>query len=65
MHDLNTGEGMSEGESRKPRETGSWKGKVWLSPDWDSDETNEEIAQLFYGGDDESDPLLKPPDPQA
>lgn len=47
------------------RELGSWKGRVWLAPDWDSDETNEEIAQLFYGEDDESDPLLKPPEPQA
>jgi len=28
---------------------GLWKGKVWVADDWDSDETNEEIAKLFYG----------------
>ena len=36
-------------EKKKPRKAGAWKGKVWLAPDWDSDETNEEIAKLFYG----------------
>jgi hypothetical protein len=36
------------------------KGKVWLAPDWDSDETNEEIAKDFYGEDDERDPLFRP-----
>lgn len=25
------------------------KGRVWLADDWDSDETNDEIAKLFYG----------------
>jgi prevent-host-death family protein len=35
------------------RVPGAWKGKVWLAPDWDSDETNEEIARLFYGENDE------------
>jgi prevent-host-death family protein len=40
-------------EPRKPRKFGAWKGKVWLAPDWDSDETNEEIAKLFYGEDDD------------
>lgn len=39
-------------ENRKPRKAGSLKGKIWLAPDWDSDETNEEIARLFYGEDD-------------
>jgi len=34
---------------KKSRKSGAWKGKVWLAPDWDSDETNEEIAELFYG----------------
>jgi hypothetical protein len=49
----------------EPRQLGSWKGRVWLAADWDSDETNEEIADLFYGHEDESDSLLKPPEPQA
>jgi prevent-host-death family protein len=40
-------------EERKRRVPGAWKGKVWLAPDWDSDETNEEIAKLFYGETDE------------
>ena len=40
-------------ESKEPRTPGAWKGKIWLAPDWDSDETNEEIARLFYGEDDE------------
>jgi prevent-host-death family protein len=35
-------------EERKPRQFGAWKGKVWLAPDWDSDETNKEIEDLFY-----------------
>jgi prevent-host-death family protein len=39
-------------EEKKPRRAGSLKGKIWLAPDWDSDETNEEIARLFYGEDD-------------
>jgi prevent-host-death family protein len=34
------------------RKPGAWKGKIWLAPDWDSDETNEEIAKLFYGEDE-------------
>lgn len=40
-------------ENDEPRKPGAWKGKIWLAPDWDSDETNEEIARLFYGEDDE------------
>lgn len=28
---------------------GLLKGKIWMADDWDSDETNEEIAKLFYG----------------
>jgi prevent-host-death family protein len=40
-------------EPKKPRKLGSWKGKVWLAPDWDSEETNKEIEKLFYGEDDE------------
>jgi prevent-host-death family protein len=26
---------------------GSGIGKIWVSPDWDSKETNEEIAEMF------------------
>jgi prevent-host-death family protein len=40
-------------ETKKPRKLGTWKGKVRLAPDWDSEETNEEITKLFYGEDDE------------
>lgn len=27
---------------------GRWRGKVWMAPDWDSPEVNEEIAREFY-----------------
>ncbi len=37
--------------NREPRPFGTLKGKIWASPDWDSPETNEEIAELFYGGE--------------
>jgi prevent-host-death family protein len=33
---------------RQPRKLGGWEGKVWLAPDWDSDETNEEIWREFW-----------------
>jgi hypothetical protein len=42
-------------ESEEPGRTGSLEGKIWLAPDWDSDETNGEIARLFYGEDDEAE----------
>lgn len=32
---------------REPRKPGLLKGQIWLAPDWDSPETNAEIAQLF------------------
>jgi len=35
-------------EPRKPRRGGFMKGEIWLADDWDSDETNEAIAQDFY-----------------
>jgi antitoxin (DNA-binding transcriptional repressor) of toxin-antitoxin stability system len=35
-------------ELPKVKPPGSWKGKVELSPDWDSPETNELIAEMFY-----------------
>lgn len=34
-------------EKLKPRKLGLWKGKVWVSPDFD--EEDEEINKLFYG----------------
>jgi len=35
-------------EAKEPRQFGQWEGKVWLAPDWDSDETNEEIWREFW-----------------
>jgi prevent-host-death family protein len=37
--------------AKKPRKPGAWKGKVWLADDWDSDEVNREIEDLFYGSE--------------
>jgi prevent-host-death family protein len=34
-------------EAPKIKPPGAWKGKVKLSPEWDSAETNAEIAALF------------------
>jgi prevent-host-death family protein len=34
-------------EAPKVKPPGAWKGKVLLSPDWDSPETNEVIAGMF------------------
>ena len=34
-------------EALKVQPPGAWKGKVKVSPDWDSPETNAEIAALF------------------
>jgi prevent-host-death family protein len=31
----------------KVKPPGAWKGKVKVSPDWDSPETNAEVAALF------------------
>lgn len=39
-------------EERKPRELGFLRGQIWMAPDWDSPEVNEEIAREFYGGDE-------------
>ena len=36
-------------EPRRQRVPGLLKGKIWMADDWDSDETNEGIAKLFYG----------------
>lgn len=36
-------------EEPAPRRVGgAWAGQVWLADDWDSDETNAEIAATFY-----------------
>lgn len=40
-------------ENRKPRRPGALRGQIWLAPDWDSPEVNEEIARAFYGEDEE------------
>ena len=32
---------------KKKRKLGTMKGKIWLADDWDSKETNEEIARTF------------------
>lgn len=34
-------------EKLKPRKFGLWKGKIWVSPDFD--EEDEEINKMFYG----------------
>lgn len=36
-------------EKLKPRKLGLWKGKVWVSNDFD--EEDEEINKLFYEGE--------------
>lgn len=36
-------------EKLKPRKAGLWKGKVWVSDDFDDED--EEINKMFYGGD--------------
>lgn len=35
---------------------GSMRGKIWLADDWDSDETNDAIAELFFGDVDPATP---------
>jgi prevent-host-death family protein len=34
-------------QAPKVKPPGAWRGKVKISPDWDSPETNAEIAALF------------------
>ena len=34
-------------DAPKVKPPGAWRGKVKISPDWDSPETNAEIAALF------------------
>jgi len=38
---------------RRRRRGGFMKGEIWLADDWDSKETNEDIAKLFHGEYDE------------
>ena len=38
----------AEPERKPRRELGFWEGKIWLADDWDSEETNREIANMFY-----------------
>lgn len=35
-------------EKLKPRKSGLWKGKIWMSDDFDDEDP--EINKLFYGG---------------
>jgi prevent-host-death family protein len=32
----------------RPRKLGGWEGKVWIAPDFDTEETNEEIWREFW-----------------
>jgi len=32
----------------EPRQLGLLRGKIWMAPDWDSPDVNEEIAEDFY-----------------
>jgi prevent-host-death family protein len=36
---------------RQPRKPGALKGQIWMADDWDSDEVNKEIEDLFYHSD--------------
>lgn len=38
---------VSYSETKKPRVPGLWKGKVWMSDDFNDE--SEEINKLFYG----------------
>jgi hypothetical protein len=44
---------------RKKRKLGGLEGKIWLAPDWDSDETNEAIWKEFW------DKIERDPDAEA
>jgi prevent-host-death family protein len=45
-----------ERPSGRRRGYGSMRGKIWLADDWDSDETNEAIAHMFFGDGEAEDP---------
>ncbi|OGG19860.1 hypothetical protein A3D03_00355 [Candidatus Gottesmanbacteria bacterium RIFCSPHIGHO2_02_FULL_40_13] len=38
---------VSYKEEKKPRKPGAWKGKVWISDDFNDE--SDEINKLFYG----------------
>ena len=38
---------VSYKEKKKPRKPGAWKGKVWISDDFNDE--SDEINKLFYG----------------
>ncbi|HJQ56817.1 MAG TPA: type II toxin-antitoxin system prevent-host-death family antitoxin [Vineibacter sp.] len=40
------------GPQRKKRQFGLAKGKIWMAPDWDSPEVNDEVRRLFEEGDE-------------
>ncbi|WKN45051.1 hypothetical protein [Tunicatimonas pelagia] len=37
-------------QATKKRPLGNMKDKIWMTDDWNSDEVNQEIAQLFNEG---------------
>jgi len=41
-------EGEVTQKPKKKRQLGTMKGKIWYADDWDSEETNAEIARTFY-----------------
>ena len=45
-----------ERPSGRRRGYGSMRGKIWLADDWNSEETNEAIAELFFGESEPADP---------
>jgi prevent-host-death family protein len=45
-----------ERPSGRRRGYGSMRGKIWLAGDWDSDETNETIALMYFGEGEAEDP---------
>jgi len=47
-------------QPKKKRELGFLKG-WWVAPDWDSDEVNKEIEDMFYESIESYDPLLEGP----
>jgi prevent-host-death family protein len=36
---------------KEPRKPGILKGQIWMADDWDSEEVNREIEELFYGSE--------------
>lgn len=40
-------------EPKRKSILGCMKGKIWIADDFDSPETNKEIEDLFYNGDEE------------